>query len=63
MNTKAYYSTLRIIYHTREDCMEGRKIRKKYLKQGKGGRSLCTGCRALNERRDSKSIYDAIDRP
>ena len=61
MKTKAYYSTLRIIYHTRTDCVEGRKIPKKYLKEGKGGRSLCTACRALTHRRVSKSIYDAID--
>ena len=63
LKTRAYYSTLRIVYHTRDDCVEGRKILKKYLKQGKGGRSLCAACKALTHRRDSRSIYDAIDRP
>ena len=60
MKTRAYYSSLRIVYHTHDDCEEGRRIPEKYLKRGKGGRSLCTDCRALNQRRVSKSNDDAI---
>ena len=61
MKIRAYYSTLRIVYHTHDDCEEGRRIPEKNLKRGKGGRSLCNDCRALNQRRVPRPNDDAID--
>ncbi len=43
----AWYSTLRMVYHTSRMCYEARNIPDAYRREGKGGRVLCNTCLIL----------------
>lgn len=50
MSYKApWYSIKEDVYHNNSNCKTGNNIEKENLRQGTGGKRLCTECKTLNE--------------
>jgi len=51
--TSPFHSVKQDVHHNNTSCTEGNNVERQYLRQGTGGKPLCSHCNRLNNKSDS----------